>query len=175
MVNSLSRIQIYLLARYEKEHKDYTSVVNRMWLALQLLMFFKFNWSAHSGKAPLEFEWDRWVVGAFKRRKSVGICVLILACFKKTLHSLRAKTMIWKTFTNHSLKKGGRHWTLAFCCIQVRIYSTININRPWEDWRKKNYGHKTLYIRVKYTMQHGEKKTITLHNDSLFGKWANKT
>lgn len=73
-----------------------------------------------------------------------------------------------------SLLRGGRQWAPAFCCIQVRIHSTINIKTEGRLKEKTIYGHKTLYIRVKYTMQHGE-KTKNLHIDSTRGKRANKT
>lgn len=93
----------------------------------------------------------------FKRRKSVAVCVLILACFRNKLCTIWEQDVEniykWVSWT----KKKRRRKTMSTGCIQVRIYRTININRPRDNWRKENkYGHKTLYIRVKYTMQHGE-------------------
>lgn len=83
---------------------------------------------------------------------------------KKRLSQIESKKNNVKTLTGGWQKKG-RQSTLAFCCIYYTIYSTININRPRENWKRKLYGHKMIYIRVKYTMQHGKmvkKKNITL-------------
>lgn len=84
---------------------------------------------------------------------------------------ISVKRMTWKTFTNESFfkkNKRGRQRPLAFCCIHFRIFSTINIHRLRED-RRKTCEHIMLYIRVKYTMQHGEERK-TLQVDTIFGK-----
>lgn len=70
------------------------------------------------------------------------------------------------------------HWH-SFC-VQVIIYSTININRLREDWRRKNnlWTQNDLHSSQIYNAawkKKKEKKQKPLQVDSIFGNWANKT
>lgn len=91
--------------------------------------------------------------------------------------------MVWErrgwygqTFTAESLKKGGWQWTLAFSAV-YRIYSTININRLREDWRRIFMDTKqfTFELNIQCSTRKGNGKQKPLQVDSIFGKWANKT
>lgn len=116
------------------------------------------NWPAHACKAPLEYERD------FEKKKrkrkeenrreilNVHVFRFLASWFKSDDDGME------NIYSRVSSKKHSWQWTLTFSCIQLRIYSTINISRLREDRRRIFIDTKTIYIRVKYTMQHERKK-----------------
>lgn len=71
---------------------------------------------------------------------------------KRLQRSVFKKIISKKKITLTQKKKS--HWrSLTFSCIRSSIYSTINISRLREDWRRIFIDTKTIYIRVKYTIQ----------------------
>lgn len=148
---------------------------NRVLLALQLLPKVMFDLLALVRHHLNLGQWDRCVVCAFEKRKHLQVDESRAVAFLKKRTSTNWEQKGRCENMNRCLTKRGRRWTLAFCCIYYTIYSTININRPRANWKRKLYGHKMIYIRVKYTMQHGQTVKKEKTPASQFGKWANET